>query len=529
MTGVSTGTSGRKSKYLPNGERRITLANGIGFGIGDFFGGGSGALTGTYLSLFLTTYAGLSIAQAQSIQGVATILSAVTAIIIGGLSDSMYRFSIGRKLGRRRFFLLLGAPLLLLGCGMWIPGLGYWFYFASFFIWIVTMQIIMIPYATLPSEMTTDFNGRTILSTTRMFISGLAGSVIPLVGAALLNSLGKKSMTYTVIGIGFILIFVICVLIAYFSTWERKPDEVDFTESSRTGERRSAGRALREFWDVVVSYLSTLRVRAFQQHMLIYLLGVSSADVFANTFVFFTIYGWRRDAAFASLLLSLAVIWLPVTPLQGWMFAKLGANGLYSVTFGGCIATLLGMYGLFRGVGSMPVATWTVLTFIVFVLWLFFKGLIYFTPWQIFPFVPDVDEMITRKRREGVFSSMMRFLRTLTQGFAIAAIGWYLQSVGFDATLKSQSVTARNGLAVVCIGWVIVGLTLAWIISLGLKLNKKNHKVLMDEMDRLRSGGSKSDVTPETRKVVESLTGVRYERCWPEEENETAETVQSGR
>lgn len=505
-------------KYLPNGARRITIWNGLGFGIGDVFGGGSGALTGTYLSLFLTTFAGLSIAQAQSIQGVATMLSAVTAIIIGGLSDSMYKFKIGRKFGRRRMFILLGAPLLVLGMGMWLPGFSYWFYFASFFCWTVTLQIIMIPYATLPSEMTTDFNGRTILSTTRMFMSGLAGSLVPIVGAALLNTLGNHASTYTVIGVGIIIVFILCVLCVYFTTWERTPEELDPEDVATTGKTTFAEK-MKSFGNVMLSYLSTLRVRAFRQHMAIYLIALTFVEMFMNVFMFFTIYAWNETAAFASLLLSLGIIWMPASPLQGWLFAKLGANGLYTITFAGTILGILSFYFLHLSRNTMPEHTWVIVTMVAFALFLFFKGLIYFVPWQVFPFIPDVDEIMSRHRREGVFSSMMRFLRVLTQGIGAMFIGVFLQNVGFDATKKQQAPAALNGLITLSVWIVIAGLIVAWGISLTLKLNRKTHKVLIDEIDRLKAGGSKADVKPEVRKVVESLTGIKYEKCWPEDSN----------
>jgi len=36
----------------------------------------------------------------------------------------------------------------------------------------------------------------------------------------------------------------------------------------------------------------------------------------------------------------------------------------------------------------------------------------------------------------------------------------------------------------------------------------------LTEITRLRNGGDKVDVTPETRHVVERLTGLPYENCW---------------
>jgi len=497
-------------------HRRITIWNGIGFGVGDIFGGGAGALTGTYLTLFLTTYGGLQIAEATSVQGVSTVISAVTAIVIGALSDRFLRYKAGRRFGRRRFFLLLGAPLLLLGIAMWLPGLNYWVYFFSFLAWIITLQIIMIPYATLPSEMATDFTGRTILSTTRMFFSGLSGALVPAVGGALLALLGQNGSTYTIIGVGFVIVFMICVLVTYRFTWERVPSEEELAAATAPPAAGGGLRAaLHSTGEIIVAYASTLRVRAFQRHLAIYLLGVSFADVFANVFVFFVIFAWNRDAAFASLLLSFAILTVPLTPVQGWLFARLGTRGLYTITFGGCNATLIGMFALARGVQSMDAGVWVPLAIVVFCLWLFFKSLVFFTPWQVFPFIPDVDEMITRRRREGIFASMMRFLRTMTQGISITLVGIYLSANGFDATRESQTPEALNALVSVEIWWVVGGFVLAWIIAAGFALNKKNHTILITEMERLRAGGSKNEVNPATRKVVESLTGVKYDKCWP--------------
>lgn len=512
-----TRSSAEQPAETPAGTRRITIWNGIGFGIGDIFGGGSGALTGTYLTLFLTTYGGLQIAEATSVQGISTVISAVTAIIIGALSDRFLRYRVGRRFGRRRFFLLLGAPLLLLGIAMWLPGLSYWVYFFSFLAWIITLQIIMIPYATLPSEMATDFTGRTILSTTRMFFSGLSGALVPAVGAALLALLGQNGTTYTIIGVGFIILFMICVLLTHRFTWERTPSPEELAAATAPPAGGGGWRAaLHSIGEIAVGYASTLRVRAFQRHLAIYLLGVSFADVFANVFVFFVIYAWNRDAAFASLLLSFAILTVPLTPVQGWLFAKLGTRGLYTITFGGCIATLLAMFFLAQAAQSMDAAVWVPLAIVVFCLWLFFKSLVFFTPWQVFPFIPDVDEMITRRRREGIFASMMRFLRTMTQGISITLVGVYLSANGFDAKRESQTPEALNALVTVEIWWVIGGFALAWIVAAGFALNKKNHTILITEMERLRAGGSKQDVDPATRKVVESLTGVAYDACWPD-------------
>ncbi|MBE0343943.1 MFS transporter, partial [Paenibacillus sp. 28ISP30-2] len=59
--------------------------------------------------------------------------------------------------------------------------------------------------------------------------------------------------------------------------------------------------------------------------------------------------------------------------------------------------------------------------------------------------------------------------------------------------------------------FVLVG---GFIVSYRYKLTKEKHVVLMDEIKRLKNGGSKKEVTPEARKVFEQLTGWEYEKTW---------------
>ena len=57
-------------------------------------------------------------------------------------------------------------------------------------------------------------------------------------------------------------------------------------------------------------------------------------------------------------------------------------------------------------------------------------------------------------------------------------------------------------------------MVICWIVSAHLAFNKRADGIVLTEITRLRNGGDKADVTPETRHVVERLTGLPYESCW---------------
>lgn len=508
--------------------RKITMANAFGFGIGDFYGGGFGQIA-TYLPVFWTTFAGLAVDTSTSVMGIATIVSAFAALVVGTLSDNFYRYKIGRKFGRRRFFLIAGIPILLVTLIVWVPGLPAWLYFIGYALWIVANQLIMTPYSTLPTEMTTDFNGRTKLSTVRMFISGVTTAVVPAILTAALAGLGEKhSYSYQVAMVGLVVLFCVALFIAYKSTWELTPEETGFDVAAIETEQKqpfNLGRTLHNIGMVFVDYFSTLRNKSFRKHVLIYLLGQTFMDVFGQTWLFFVIYDWNKPAAFGSLLLSAAVIGEPLKPVFGWLFAKIGPRNMFILNFVGGIASLLGLAALWQAQDGMSDGTFTALAWVITIIWLIFRAMVWFIPWNVFPFIPDVDEIMTGKNRTGVYSGFQAFLRKLTSGLATTFIGIYLASTGFIQPAKDasgtmqypdQPVSAQNGIAFVVIGWVIIGLAIALVIGLTFKLNKKTDGIIVAEIDRLRNGGRKADVTPETRKVVEQLTGIKYEQCWPQ-------------
>ena len=91
------------------GKRKITIPIGIGFGLTDLMGGGAFTIIGAWLLFFYTTYAGLTPVEAASIVGIARIVDAIVSLSIGSISDNFYKTSLGKRFGRRRFFLLIGG------------------------------------------------------------------------------------------------------------------------------------------------------------------------------------------------------------------------------------------------------------------------------------------------------------------------------------------------------------------------------------------------------------------------------------
>lgn len=500
-----------------NTGRKVGIWRSIAFGVTDMMGGGYGALVSAYLMFFFTTFCDLSALEAGSIIGLAKVVDSITSIIMGKLSDSFWKTSLGRRFGRRHFFLLIGSPLVLIVySALWIPTGNYVYYLVVYCLVEIVITMIIIPYETLPSEMTTDYNSRSKMSTTRMFFSGAITSVVTLVGGVIISIMGdKNAYAYTAIGVFWAIVFAIAVMITYKFTWERPISEIQagLSDEQKAAAEKSGKNIFTMFWDAVVSYFSTLKVKAFRQHMYLYLLGVTAQDLFAGAFVYFIVFGYGLSTSTASYLLSLGIIGLPLTPVNYWLFTRLGARRCYVLYFSMVILGLAAYYVLYlmNLTNGMLISALVAIS----IIYLFFKGGAYSIPWNVFPFIPDVDEIITGQRREGEFAAMMGFIRKLTSGLASVFLGWILAENGFKSGATTQSAQAIHALMFTMI-FVVGGLTLlALILAVTFKLDAKTHAVLIDEINRLKAGGKKSDVTAGTKKTVEALTGVKYDKLWP--------------
>ena len=46
------------------------------------------------------------------------------------------------------------------------------------------------------------------------------------------------------------------------------------------------------------------------------------------------------------------------------------------------------------------------------------RGALNYIPWSVYNYMPDVDEIVTGRRREGAFAGVMTFIRKLMQSIA---------------------------------------------------------------------------------------------------------------
>lgn len=493
-------------------NKTITLPTSIGFGLTDMMGGGAFTIIGAWLLFFFTKFAGLTPVEAASIIAIARIVDAVVSLFMGSLSDNFFKFKVGRKFGRRRFFLLIGSPLMLVYVLLWVTGMHYLYYLLTYLAFEIIAAMVLIPWETLPSEMTKDFNKRTKLSTARMFISGTGTFLATFIPGQLFGILGQDSpMSFLINGAFFAVLFAICIFISFRSTWEREVSPEDMQKYiDAKKEHKSFADNLKAITQTLVDFGSTFKVKSFRKHLLIYICSMTAKDAFNAVFVFYCVYALNSTSSLAANLLSFSIIGLPGAIVYGFLMIKIGPANLFKISYSTMILCLVGYGAVYLYHPSNLLLTLGIISFVYQI----GRSMLEFVPWNVFPFIPDVDEMITGKRREGIFASVMTFFRKSSVALATFLVGAVLQAGGFVQKAPTQSVGAVHTIVGIMLIGVIGLLLVALIAAFTFKLNKQTHGILVDEINRLKNNGSKENVDPKTKQVVETLTGYKYEKLW---------------
>ncbi len=492
-------------------ERRVGYGTAIGYGVTDLFGGGAFAVIGTWLLFFYTTYCGLSVLEAGSIFAIARVIDALLSPIMGYITDNFANTWLGKKFGRRRFFLLISAPMMFLYALVWVTDMSYWYYLGTYLSIELLSAMVLVPWETLSSEMTNRFSERTRLSGVRMICSQLGGLLAVSIPGVIMQFTGKDNpMTYTYTGIIFASIFCVAVFTTWMCTWEAKDVREEF-EPEPLGAR--SGNLWHHLKSLVLDLLSSFKIRMFRQHIIIYIFSFTALDVFGAVFTYYVVYGLHLSASAVSGYLTVAaLVSVPSTFVFMMLLEKLNmsASGALRLAYGiifGVLAFLFYVY-----ITEMAVSI--LLFSVIFAIFGFARAGLYYIPWNIYSFIPDVDEIVTKKRREGIFAGVMVLTRKSTVALAIMLIGIVLQESGF---VKGQGVQPASALHAI-IGLMVFAtaalLAVSFYMTFKFKLTRDTHKMLIQEVARLKLGGNLADCTPECRKVIKDLTGYEYEEVW---------------
>lgn len=488
--------------------RPVRLQNYLAYGSNDVLGAGSMAVISGWVLIFYTQFCGLTAGQAATIFAVARVLDAFASPMIGYISDHFGSSWLGRKFGRRRFFILAAIPLLPSFALMWLPGQGFWYYLVSYVLFELVYAMEIIPFETLAAEMSTDYRTKAKFAGSRILFGQASAILAGFLPLWLINALGRDSAdTFFYMGLIFAVLFMLTAGLLYLFSWER---HMPGTPAETLAPQRASGGAGQALKALYRNLFSTMRIRAFRLHLGMYLGGYISQDIFNAAFTFFVIFALAGSTAIASGLLgTMYIVQFVAVIISINLALRASPARAYQVAAADFAVGVFALIALWL-LGVPATSPWIWLPIILSGLG---RGALNYIPWATYNYMADVDEIVTGQRREGSFAGVMTFVRKATQAAAVAGVGFIMQAGGFVSGASTQSHDAILTMALL-LGVGTVGcLACGMIISTRFKLSPATHDILMREIEHLRSG-NRTPSSPGAAMVVEDLSGWRYDQLW---------------
>nr|NLD40144.1 MFS transporter [Actinomycetales bacterium] len=268
-----------RSTGLPSATEQMTRPERVFFAAGDIFGGGGAALISVLYLFYLADVVGIPPAWAGFAVLIPRLWDAINDPLMGLLSDNTRT-----RWGRRRPFITTGAILLTVAlAAIWAP-IGSWdstpakvaFVVAANLFYTTVSTMIAVPYGSLSTEVTTNYQERNRINVMRLAFSTIAAATCTVIGTTLIQLYTRGQLTemqlYLLVVFGFGLLFATPLLIAMKLTRERTPIPQERTRLS------------------IASAVAPLKLESFRKLLGMYLSQALTMDVISALIVFYAIY-----------------------------------------------------------------------------------------------------------------------------------------------------------------------------------------------------------------------------------------------
>lgn len=484
--------------------RKITWWTRIGFGCGGFIGGGGLTFAHSWLLLYYTTFCGLDAWKGALIFSLATWFDVFESSIIGFISDNFYNTHLGRIFGRRRFFILICIPFFMLYPLCWVRGMSWGYYMVTYLLYDFVDNTFSVTHNTLKTEMSTNYTQRQLLSGSASVASKVVGFITAAFPLIFFSLMGKNNPnSYVMMVVTYSVVMVIAGTIVYLSTWEYSPDQVHI---ERTGS------FWKSIWKMIKDTLSTFRSRTFRWHIAMYVAGSGGLWLMSSISTFNFIYVMKKSTTWAA---GLGTIMKPFALISAifavWVVTKVGDTArpyIWSMFI--VISSML----LYCGIWFFH---WQQLAWLIGVaqmLLSFGEGIAYYVPQANYPYMPDVDVLITNRRREGIISGAQTMSGRLVRGIVTMISGSVISATGLVKGRMSQPYSVQLGLVLMMLIGVCGMELIAIFCSRHMKADEKNLAIVDKEVKRVHAGGKMEDVDPHVKEVCELLTGFDYKNLF---------------
>ncbi len=432
------------------------------YGSGDLGFSLTSTILAAYFAIFLTDVVGLRAGTAAAAIFIGRTWDYINDPIVGYLSDRTRT-----RWGRRRPYLLFGAlPFGLIFTLMWwIPPLhsptALAVYYGLFYaLYDTAFTFVTMPYFALTPELTSDYDERTNLTTTRMFFS-ILGSLIAFTVPLMIvdgfrpDHAGRVLLMAAVFG----LVSALPLFAVFAATRERE----EFMQADQPSIKDSV-KAIRSN-------------KPFIFGLGIYLFTWVALSVLEMILLFYVKYVVHREGQSDLIMATIFVIAIFALPIWQWVSQRYNKKQAYIYGMAFLIVVLLGMTSLTPATPLPILLGMSALAGIG-------VAAAHVLPWAMIPDAIEYDEWETGERHEGTFYSLITLAQKIASSVAIPAALLILDKTGYQANTVVLPASAVNGIRFVTGPFptflLIAGIIFAALYPLGREsYTKIAHEVAM--------------------------------------------------
>ena len=386
----------------------------VGYGLGDIYGGGAHLIISFYYLHFLTSVVRINPGLAGTVILISKLYDAVTDPLEGVLTDRTRT-----RFGRRKPYLAAGIILIFLSFfALFYPfsmdseGTRFAFVLLTYLFFSTIFSIVQVNYNALQSEMTLDYNERTSLSGVRIFFSTASSIVCAVVPLEIVKQFDDINQGYITMALVFGLFFALPYIITVLTIRERE----EFQRPPQPFNWRSA-------------FILPFKMRTFVHVLLMYLFAFTAADIVSSVVIYFMTYYIGRGAEANYVNGTLLVMQVLSLPFYTWLSRRSSKRTGFMI---GGVIWILALLVSFLITPDLP--NWAVYVFAAFVG--SGTGGIVVMIYAMFPDIPDVDELQSGERREGMYYSLIGFSRKFSSAFALFLVSQALAIGGYIAPVE---------------------------------------------------------------------------------------------
>lgn len=457
-----------------------TFLKKMAFASADILGGGSFNIINFLYTGFLVLAVGLQAYWAGVIILVAKIFDAVIDPIIGYISDKTKS-----RWGKRRVYLIFVSPLLIVSLYL----LFFPFNFpneilrgiaclASYLLFSTVQSTIMVPYYSLGSEISRDYQERASYNSVRLGFSIFASILCVALPGMIINAFEDQAIGYQVMSLTFGAIFALSSLITGLFAKEEivtEPTKAKFN---------------------IKDLLKPLKLKSYRQYLYLFLVVQMCMAIMSGLFFFYIDFYITKTQTFngeatsvgliaAALMFSMQIVALP---FYLKIIEKFGKTFAYRLGTFIWIVVALSLLFIPQDLNQV----WIIYAAAALMgFGISGPGLV---PHTMFGDVVDAGQLVFGERLDGQMGGFTNFVNQISQALGLAVAMFILGSAGFvESDLlnpplnPSQPDSALLAIKLIMALAPLILMTIGVIVSSRYKIDKKmqsNIKLALENNDK---------------------------------------------